>query len=51
MMIGIELVRDRATKEPFPRAEQVTERVVAAAREAGSCSTRRPATSTARTAT
>jgi adenosylmethionine-8-amino-7-oxononanoate aminotransferase len=35
MMIGIELVRDRATKEPFPRADQVTERVLAAAREAG----------------
>ena len=35
MMIGIELVRDRATKEPFARADQVTERVVAAAREAG----------------
>jgi adenosylmethionine-8-amino-7-oxononanoate aminotransferase len=35
MMIGIELVADRATKEPFPRTAQVTERVVAAAREAG----------------
>jgi len=35
MMIGVELVRDRATKEPFARADQVTERVVAAAREAG----------------
>jgi len=35
MMIGIELVRDRASKEPFGRAEQVTERVVAAARDAG----------------
>ena len=35
MMIGIELVRDRATKEPFARADQVTERVVSAAREAG----------------
>ena len=35
MMIGVELVRDRETKEPFPRADQVTERVVAAAREAG----------------
>ena len=35
MMIGIELVRDRATKEPFARADQVTERVVTAAREAG----------------
>jgi hypothetical protein len=35
MMIGIELVRDRETKEPFPRQKQVTEQVVAAAREAG----------------
>jgi adenosylmethionine-8-amino-7-oxononanoate aminotransferase len=35
MMIGIELVRDRDTKEPFARSEQVTERVVAAARAAG----------------
>ena len=35
MMIGIELVRDRATKEPFPRTDQVTERVLAAARDAG----------------
>ena len=34
-MIGIELVRDQVSKEPFPRAEQVTERVAAAAREAG----------------
>jgi adenosylmethionine-8-amino-7-oxononanoate aminotransferase len=35
MMIGIELVRDRTSKEPFGRAEQVTERIVAAARDAG----------------
>jgi adenosylmethionine-8-amino-7-oxononanoate aminotransferase len=35
MMIGIELVRDRASKEPFARREQVTERIVAAARDAG----------------
>lgn len=35
MMIGIELVRDPETKEPFARAERVTERVVAAARDAG----------------
>jgi adenosylmethionine-8-amino-7-oxononanoate aminotransferase len=34
-MIGIELVRDRETKEPFARRERVTERVVGAAREAG----------------
>ncbi|HXF73901.1 MAG TPA: aspartate aminotransferase family protein, partial [Actinomycetota bacterium] len=35
LMIGIELVRDRATKEPFPREERATERVLAAAREGG----------------
>jgi len=35
MMIGIELVRDRNTKEPFARRERVTERIVAAARESG----------------
>ena len=35
LMVGIELVRDRATREPFPRADRVTERVVAAARERG----------------
>lgn len=35
LMIGIELVRDPETKEPFPRSERVTERIVAAAREAG----------------
>jgi len=34
-MIGIELVRDRETKEPFARADRATERVVASAREAG----------------
>ena len=34
-MIGVELVSDRASKAPFPRADQVTERVVAAARERG----------------
>jgi adenosylmethionine-8-amino-7-oxononanoate aminotransferase len=34
-MIGIELVRDPGTKEPFPRAEHLAERVVAAARDAG----------------
>ncbi len=33
LMIGIELVRDRETKEPFARAEQVTERVLQAARD------------------
>jgi adenosylmethionine-8-amino-7-oxononanoate aminotransferase len=35
LMVGVELVRDPDTKEPFPRAERVTERVLAAAREAG----------------
>ncbi|MEP6758650.1 MAG: aminotransferase class III-fold pyridoxal phosphate-dependent enzyme [Actinomycetota bacterium] len=35
MMLGVELVADRETKEPFPRHAQVTERVVAAARESG----------------
>jgi adenosylmethionine-8-amino-7-oxononanoate aminotransferase len=34
-MIGIELVRDRETREPFGRSLAVTERVVAAGREAG----------------
>jgi hypothetical protein len=34
-MIGIELVRDRETKEPFPRVRGVTEHVVDTAREAG----------------
>jgi adenosylmethionine-8-amino-7-oxononanoate aminotransferase len=33
LMIGIELVRDRVSKEPFERTEQVTERVLAAARD------------------
>jgi adenosylmethionine-8-amino-7-oxononanoate aminotransferase len=35
LMVGIELVADRATREPFPRAARVTEAVVAAARERG----------------
>ncbi|HEY7399525.1 MAG TPA: aminotransferase class III-fold pyridoxal phosphate-dependent enzyme [Actinomycetota bacterium] len=35
LMIGIELVRDRESREPFPRADRVTERVLAAARAAG----------------
>jgi adenosylmethionine-8-amino-7-oxononanoate aminotransferase len=35
LMIGIELVADRSTREPFSRAEQLTERVLAAGRELG----------------
>ncbi len=35
MLIGVELVADRDTKEPFPRQDRVTERIVAAARDAG----------------
>ncbi len=35
LMIGIELVADRSTRVPFARTEQVTERVLAAARELG----------------
>ena len=34
-MIGIELVAVRETSEPFAREDRVTERVVAAARDAG----------------
>jgi adenosylmethionine-8-amino-7-oxononanoate aminotransferase len=33
LMVGIELVADRETKRPFPRSEQITEKVLAAARE------------------
>jgi adenosylmethionine-8-amino-7-oxononanoate aminotransferase len=35
LMIGIELVRDRETRAPYPRQDRVTERVVAAALERG----------------
>ncbi|MEW6059253.1 MAG: aminotransferase class III-fold pyridoxal phosphate-dependent enzyme [Actinomycetota bacterium] len=35
LMVGIELVADRASKAPFPRSDRVTERVVAAARDRG----------------
>ena len=35
LMVGIELVADRTTRQPFPRAARVTEAVVAAARERG----------------
>ncbi len=35
LLVGIELVADRATRDPFPRAAQVTEAIVRAAREQG----------------
>jgi adenosylmethionine-8-amino-7-oxononanoate aminotransferase len=35
LMIGVELVRDRTSAQPFPRSDRVTERVVGAARESG----------------
>jgi adenosylmethionine-8-amino-7-oxononanoate aminotransferase len=35
LMIGVEPVADRDTKRPFARSEQVTERIVTAARERG----------------
>jgi adenosylmethionine-8-amino-7-oxononanoate aminotransferase len=35
LMVGIEPVADRDTKAPFPRSAQVTERILAAARERG----------------
>jgi adenosylmethionine-8-amino-7-oxononanoate aminotransferase len=35
LLIGVELVADREMRAPFARAERVTERVVAAARERG----------------
>ncbi len=35
LLIGVELVRDRETREPFARADRVTERILAAARDAG----------------
>jgi adenosylmethionine-8-amino-7-oxononanoate aminotransferase len=34
-MIGIELVRDQETHEPFPRSAVVAERILQAARESG----------------
>jgi adenosylmethionine-8-amino-7-oxononanoate aminotransferase len=34
-MIGVELVRDLETKEPFPRSQRLTERVLAHARDDG----------------
>jgi adenosylmethionine-8-amino-7-oxononanoate aminotransferase len=35
LLIGLELVRDRETREPFPREDRVAEGIVKAAREAG----------------
>ena len=35
LMVGIELVRDGESKEPFPRSERVTEGVLDAARDRG----------------
>jgi adenosylmethionine-8-amino-7-oxononanoate aminotransferase len=35
LMIGIELVRDRSSKEPFPREDGVAERLTRAARDRG----------------
>lgn len=35
LLVGLELVADRQTRAPFPRAERVAERVVRAARDAG----------------
>ena len=35
LMVGVELVADRASKEPFPRSERVTERIMAAAKARG----------------
>jgi adenosylmethionine-8-amino-7-oxononanoate aminotransferase len=35
LLVGVELVADRATREPFPRSARVTELVVRSARERG----------------
>jgi hypothetical protein len=35
LMVAVELVADRATRRPFPRAQRVTERTVAAAHDHG----------------
>ena len=40
LMVGVELVADRPSRTPFPRERQATERVVAAARDAGAISYR-----------
>ena len=51
LLVGVELVADRATRRPFPRSARLIETVMAHARAAGCCSTTAPATRTARTAT
>jgi adenosylmethionine-8-amino-7-oxononanoate aminotransferase len=35
LLLGVELVADRETREPFPRSEKLTERVLRAGRDAG----------------
>jgi adenosylmethionine-8-amino-7-oxononanoate aminotransferase len=35
LMVGLELVADRETREPFPRADRVTERILRAGRDEG----------------
>lgn len=35
LMVGVELVADRETREPYPRSMRITERILAAARERG----------------
>ncbi|HUQ79038.1 MAG TPA: aminotransferase class III-fold pyridoxal phosphate-dependent enzyme [Patescibacteria group bacterium] len=35
LLVGLELVADRATRRPFPRSSRLTEAIVRAAREAG----------------
>jgi adenosylmethionine-8-amino-7-oxononanoate aminotransferase len=35
LMVGVELVADRSSREPFPRAARITESVVAGARDRG----------------
>jgi adenosylmethionine-8-amino-7-oxononanoate aminotransferase len=35
LLLGVELVADRETRAPFPRAERLTERILRAGREAG----------------
>ena len=49
-MVGVELVRDRETREPFPRAARLVEGSSGSRASAGCCSTRGPATRTASTA-